>query len=34
LPPTKFRLEEATTTPTGVQLFTLAPDGEIIQGHF
>jgi len=32
--PTKFRLEEATTTPTGVQLLTLVPDGEIVQGHF
>jgi dihydrofolate reductase len=34
VPPTKFRLEEATTTPTGVQLLTLVPDGEVVQGHF
>jgi dihydrofolate reductase len=34
VPPTKFRLKEATTTPTGVQLLTLAPDGEVVQGHF
>ncbi|HEY2054041.1 MAG TPA: dihydrofolate reductase family protein [Solirubrobacterales bacterium] len=32
--PTKFRLEEAKTTPTGVQLLTLAPDGAVVQGHF
>jgi dihydrofolate reductase len=34
VPPTKFRLEDATTTPTGVQLLTLVPDGEVVQGHF
>jgi dihydrofolate reductase len=34
VPPTKFRLEEATTAPTGVQLLTLAPDGKVVQGHF
>jgi dihydrofolate reductase len=34
VPPTKFRLEESTTTPTGVQLLTLVPDGEVVQGHF
>ncbi len=33
VPPTKFRLEKATTTPTGVQLLTLVPDGEVVQGH-
>jgi dihydrofolate reductase len=34
VPPSKLRLEEATTTPTGVQLLTYAPDGEVVQGHF
>jgi dihydrofolate reductase len=32
--PMKFRLEGATTTPSGVQLLTYAPDAEVIQGHF
>jgi dihydrofolate reductase len=34
LPPMKLRLEGATTTPTGVQLVTLVPDGAVVQGHF
>lgn len=34
VPPSKFRLEEATTTPAGAQLLTLVPDGEVAQGHF
>jgi dihydrofolate reductase len=34
VPPTKFRLAEAKTTPTGVQLLTLVPDGAVVQGHF
>jgi dihydrofolate reductase len=34
VPPTKFRLEESSTTATGVQLLTLVPDAEIVQGHF
>jgi dihydrofolate reductase len=32
--PTKFRVEESSTSPTGVQLLTLVPDGEVVQGHF
>jgi dihydrofolate reductase len=32
--PSKFRLAEAKTTPNGVQLLTLVPDGEVVQGHF
>jgi dihydrofolate reductase len=34
LPPAKFRLEDATTTPTGVQLLTFAPDGPPAAGRF
>jgi dihydrofolate reductase len=34
VPPTKFRVEESRTTPTGVQLLTLVPDGDVAQGHF
>ena len=34
VPPTKFRVEEARTTPTGVQLLTVVPDGVVAQGHF
>jgi dihydrofolate reductase len=34
LPPTKFRLDQATTTPTGVQLLTYVPDGAPVQGQF
>jgi dihydrofolate reductase len=34
VPPSKLRLEEATTTPKGVQLLTYAPDGKVAQGHF
>lgn len=34
LPPTKFRLENAMTTPNGVQLLTLVPDGAPVPGHF
>jgi dihydrofolate reductase len=34
LPPTKFRLDQATTTPTGVQILTYAPDGAVVQGQF
>jgi dihydrofolate reductase len=34
LPPTKFRLEEATTTPTGAQLLTYVPDGKVVPGQF
>jgi dihydrofolate reductase len=34
LPPTKFRLDQATTTPTGAQLLTYTPDGPPVQGQF
>jgi dihydrofolate reductase len=34
VPPTKFRVEDSATSPTGVQLLTLVPDGEVVQGHF
>jgi dihydrofolate reductase len=34
LPATKFRLEEAITTPAGVQLLTYAPDGAPEPGRF
>jgi dihydrofolate reductase len=34
VPPTKFRVEDSSTSPTGVQLLTLVPDGEVAQGHF
>lgn len=34
LPPTKFRLDGATTTPTGVQLLTYVPDGAPVLGQF
>jgi dihydrofolate reductase len=34
VPPTAFRLEEATTTPTGVQLLSYAPAGPVVPGHF
>jgi dihydrofolate reductase len=34
VPPTRFRVEDSATTPTGVQLLTLVPDGGVVQGHF
>jgi dihydrofolate reductase len=34
LPATKFRLEEARTSPTGVQILTYAPDGAPVPGQF
>jgi len=34
VPPTKFRLESAATTPAGVQLLTYAPDGAPVLGSF
>jgi dihydrofolate reductase len=34
LPPTKFRLDQAATTPAGVQILTYVPDGEVVQGQF
>jgi dihydrofolate reductase len=34
VPPTKFRLESATTTATGVQLLTYVPDGPPVTGSF
>jgi dihydrofolate reductase len=34
LPATKFRLEEARTTQTGVQILTYAPDGPPVPGQF
>jgi dihydrofolate reductase len=33
-PATKFRLEKATTTPTGAQLLTYVPDGPPVPGQF
>jgi dihydrofolate reductase len=34
VPPTAFRLEEASTTRTGVQLLTYVPAGAMVPGHF
>jgi dihydrofolate reductase len=33
-PATKYRLDEAATTPTGVQLLTYVPDGAPVPGQF
>ncbi len=34
IPPTKFHLEQATATPSGVQLLTFTPDGPPVLGSF
>ncbi len=34
VPPTKYRLEEASTTASGVQLLTYVPDGAPVTGSF
>jgi dihydrofolate reductase len=34
IPPTKYRLDQSSTTPTGVQLLTYLPDGAPVTGSF
>jgi hypothetical protein len=34
VPPTKYRLDRASTTPGGVQLLTYVPDGAPVTGSF